>query len=108
MYLATPKDGFHFTEQQIAKISNLYQAVYMGYWCTKSSSGQWNEQPVDVFYVEQPDRTKGHTNYFGMYMVDGSPYICEASSVFSEPIRRSRLCAKSWGRLICDGDRAWW
>ena len=86
MYLVTPKDGFHFNEQQIAKISNLYHAVYMGYWCTKPSSGQWNEQPVDVFYVEQPDRTKGHTNYFGMYMVDGSPYICEASSVFSEPI----------------------
>jgi hypothetical protein len=90
MYLVTPKNGFHFNEPQIAKISELYHATYMGYWCTKTPSGQWNDRPVDVFYVEQPDRTKGHTNYFGIYKIHewltDAPYICEASSAFSEPI----------------------
>ena len=86
MYLETPKDGFHFTEQQIAKIAALRQATYMGYWCTKAPRGHWNEQPVDVFYVEQPDRTKGHTNYFGMFRGDDGVLICDASSAFSEPM----------------------
>ena len=86
MYLETPKDGFHFTEQQIAKIAALHQATYMGYWCTKAPRGHWNEQPVDVFYVEQPDRTKGHTNYFGMFRRQDDVLICDASSAFSEPM----------------------
>jgi hypothetical protein len=58
----------------------------MGYWCTKKPSHDWNESPVDVFYVENPDRTKGHTNYFGMFKREGAVYITDASSAFSESI----------------------
>jgi len=86
MYLETPKDGFHFNAQQIAEISKRYQATYIGYWCTKAPRGHWNEQPVDVFYAEQPDRTKGHTNYFGMFRGHDGVLICDASSAFAEPM----------------------
>lgn len=92
MFVEIPKDGYWFKEQNIRKIEEIYNATYMGYWCTKRPDGSWNESPVDVFYVENPDTAKGHTNYFGMFRkVDpftghGEVYITEASSAFSEPL----------------------
>ncbi|NBX51922.1 hypothetical protein EBT25_18785, partial [bacterium] len=56
-------------------------------WCTKSPAGYWHESPVDVFYVANPDRSKGHSNYFGMFVNErGNVMICNAESAFSEPI----------------------
>lgn len=86
MFVKIPSDGYWFKEAGIRKIEEKYDAQYMGYWCTKSSSGNWNESPVDVFYVENPDTSKGHTNYFGMFVRDGSVYITEASTAFADPI----------------------
>jgi hypothetical protein len=78
---------FHLSEHGIQTVCQKYNAVFMGYWCTKRPSGGWNEVPVDVFYVAEPDRSKGHTNYFGMY-VDNEDrvMITDASSCFSEDI----------------------
>ena len=94
MFVKIPKDGYWFKSAGIRKIEEKYNAKYMGYWCTKRPSGGWNESPVDVFYVENPDTSKGHTNYFGMFIKTdpytgestGSVYITEASTAFSEPI----------------------
>lgn len=94
MFVKIPEDGYWFKSAGIRKIEEKYNAKYMGYWCTKRPSGGWNESPVDVFYVENPDTSKGHTNYFGMFIKTdpytgestGSVYITEASTAFSEPI----------------------
>jgi hypothetical protein len=93
MFIELPKDGYHFTESQIRKIEALKEAKYMGYWCTKRLDGNsWNERPVDVFYVENPNRDAGHSNYFGMFIQNDSIYITNAESCFSEPIVGS-VCA---------------
>ena len=87
MHITIPEDGYWFDKNQISLIEQKYQATYMGYWCTKKPSHDWNESPVDVFYVENPDRTKGHTNYFGMFKREGVVYITDASSAFNASIR---------------------
>jgi hypothetical protein len=79
--------GYHFGVNGIKIIEEKYNAKYMGYWCTKRLDGKsWNERPVDVFYVENPDRSKGHTKYFGMFVQEGSVYITNAESAFTEPM----------------------
>lgn len=86
MWIPTPKNGYHFVRNSIEKIEEKYGAKYMGYWCTKRPNGDWHELPVDVFYQPNPDTSKGHTNYFGMYIQNETVWITEASSAFSEPI----------------------
>lgn len=94
MFVKIPEDGYWFKKDGIRKIEEKYGAKYMGYWCTKSPRGYWNESPVDVFYQPNPDTSKGHTHYFGMFIKNdpftgegsGSVYITEASTAFSEPI----------------------
>ena len=87
MFIKITKDGFHYDSKSIATIEKEYNAKYMGYWCTNNTKNrQWNDTPVDVFYVANPDRSKGHTNYFGMYVRYNSSYIIDASSAFSVPI----------------------
>jgi hypothetical protein len=86
MFIDIPKDGYWFDEDNIRIIENKYQARYVGYWCTKKPRGGWNESPVDVFYVENPDRSQGHTNYFGMFRDHDNVLITDASSAFSEKI----------------------
>jgi hypothetical protein len=94
MFVKIPEDGYWFKKAGIQKIEEKYGAKYMGYWATKNSRGYWNESPVDVFYQPNPDTSKGHTHYFGMFIKNdpftgegtGSVYITEASSAFSDPI----------------------
>lgn len=94
MFVKIPEDGYWFKSDGIRKIEEKYDAKYMGYWCTQRPGGGWNESPVDVFYVENPDTSKGHTNYFGMFVKTdpysgestGSVYITEASTAFKDPI----------------------
>jgi hypothetical protein len=86
MFVKIPENGYWFKKDGIRKIEERYGAKYMGYWCTKAPDGHWNESPVDVFYVPNPDTSKGHTNYFGMFVQNESVYITDASSAFREPI----------------------
>lgn len=86
MFIKTLSNGFYYKENGIATIEKEYNAKYMGFWCTRRPSGGWNEQPVDVFYVANPDRSKGHTNYFGLFVRDNASYIVDASSAFDAPI----------------------
>ena len=94
MFVKIPEDGYWFKKAGIQKIEEKYGAKYMGYWAIKNSRGGWNDSPVDVFYQPNPDTSKGHTHYFGMFIRTdpysgegtGSVYITEASTAFSEPI----------------------
>lgn len=85
-FINTPTDGYHFNEAQIKKIEELKDAKYMGYWCTKRLDGSWNERPVDVFYQPNPNVELGHKHYFGMFVQNGSVWICDATTAFEEAI----------------------
>lgn len=86
MFINTPKNGYHFNEEDIRKIEELKGAKYMGYWCTKRSDGSWNDQPVDVFYQPNPNTELGHKPYFGVFRQNEEIWITDATSAFSETI----------------------
>jgi hypothetical protein len=86
MYVTIPSDGYWLDHKQIKKIEEIKSAKYMGYWCTKSPYGVWNNSPVDVFYVSDPDLSKGHSHYFGLFYQNDVLYITDASSAFCEDI----------------------
>ncbi len=88
MFLKIPEHGYHFTNDKIKIIENHYGAKYLGYWAVKWSERLgWSSFPVDVFYQPNPDVSKGHTHYFGMYISErGDLMISNAESAFSEPI----------------------
>lgn len=78
--------GYHFNEDGIKKIETAYGAKHLGPWTIKKRAG-WTDTPVDVFYQPNPDKSKGHSHYFGMYLAgDGGVYITDAKSAFSEPM----------------------
>ena len=76
----------------IKKISNKYNSTYLGDFCIKQSKG-WTEVPVSVFYNPNPDISKGHSNYFGLYIENqsGMIIICNAESAFSEPFNAIKI-----------------
>ena len=88
LYVQVPKDGYHLSNEKSIRVAEeRYGAKYLGYWCTKRLDGNsWNERPVDVFYQPNPDTSKGHSHYFGLLIQNGSLWITNAESAFSEPM----------------------
>jgi hypothetical protein len=78
----------------ISSAEQAYGATYMGDFATMSPAGSWIETPVCVFYQPNPDVTKGHKNYFGVFIRDKMAYITDATSAF---------CEKLYGRVADDG-----
>lgn len=77
------KKPYHFSDQGIRTLEEHYGAQYMGAWCTASKDGYWHETPVDVFYQPNPDKSKGHSHYFGMFSNrNGEVFITNAESAF--------------------------
>ena len=87
MFIKTP-ESYHFDHKYALNIiEEKYKAKYMGYWAIKRNGGNWSEMPVDVFYQPNPDLSKGHSHYFGIFTVPGQGVmITNAESAFSEPI----------------------
>ena len=73
-------------EEGIKIVEDKYGAKYMGAWAIKTKDRSWGDEPVDVFYQPNPDTSKGHSHYFGIFARDGQAYITNAESAFSEPI----------------------
>jgi hypothetical protein len=86
LQLELPTQGYHFNAEGISKIEDKYGAKYLGFWCTKRLDGSWNETPVDVFHQPNPDTSKGHSEYFGMFRRGEGVWITNAESAFSEPM----------------------
>jgi len=88
MYIKTPESGYHFGETEIKILEKHYGAKYMGYWQIYGNPNyRWSETPVDVFYQPNPDVSKNHSHYFGMYRNENAEaMICNAESAFGEPI----------------------
>lgn len=87
MFIQPLTEGFYFTLADVAKAEKHYNAKYMGYWAIKDQQGNWTETPVEVFYQANPDKSKGHSHYFGLYRNSfGDTFILNAESAFSKPI----------------------
>lgn len=54
-----------FTPEQIKKIEEKYKATYVCETCVRAKSGEWANQPVAVFYTEEP-HPQG-LNWFGLF-----------------------------------------
>ena len=87
MYIETPTRGYHFRPEDLKIISDKYGAKYLGYFQKKLPDGMgYRETPIDVWYQPNPDISKGHSHYFGMYIQDGRAWITDACRCFEEPI----------------------
>lgn len=75
---------YWFDRVGISKIEKMYRAIYMGPWCIRDIKGNWSNFPVEVFYQKNPDKSKGHVNYIGIYESSSGWCICNAESAFSE------------------------
>ena len=86
LHIPTPENGYWISGAQIPKMEEYYKSKYMGYWTIKGKDGEWTEEPVDVFYNPNPDVSKGHSHYFGLFLKNNSLMITNAESAFSGPI----------------------
>lgn len=85
-YFIKPENGFHFMKEGIKKIEETYGGKYVGYFCILQPSGNWSQMPIDVFYQPNPDLSKGHSHYFGVFMQNGKVCITNAISVTEQNI----------------------
>jgi len=69
-----------FSEDTIRRLEEIYKAVYVCDSQIKTKSG-WSDNPVAVFYTAQP-HPEG-SNYFGIFMRDKKPFICNAESALA-------------------------
>ena len=69
----------------IEKVETKYNAKFVGQFCLKTVDGGWGESPADIYYVQNPDRSLGHSNYFGLIVRNGTAYITRGDSAV-EPL----------------------
>jgi hypothetical protein len=69
----------------IEKVEAKYNAKFVGQFCLKTVGGGWAESPADIYYVTNPDRSLGHSNYFGLIVQRGGVYITKGDSAV-EPL----------------------
>ena len=69
----------------IEKVEAKYNAKFVGQFCLKTVGGGWGESPADIYYVTNPDRSLGHSNYFGLIVQRGGVYITRGDSAV-EPL----------------------
>jgi len=77
---------YWFKKEGIAKAEEMYNAKHIGFWCKKTTAGWWTDYPVDVFYQKNPDTSKGHTHYLGLFIDQGQLYVTAADTAFESPI----------------------
>jgi hypothetical protein len=78
--------GTTSTGISVSDVEIRYNATYMGDFCLITKGDSWGDSTVAVFWQPNPDTTKGHSHYFGMFVRDGTVYITNASSAFRDPI----------------------
>lgn len=70
----------------IPAVEKRYGAQFVGDFCIKTKSNGWSEEPIAIFYQPNPDVSKGHKHYFGLFVRGDVIYITDGTSAFSEPI----------------------
>ena len=70
-----------FSEENIAKVEEHYNAKYVGDYDLDKGTLDFTVTGA-VFYVENPDRDKGHSNYFALFRdFNGGLLICDAEKL---------------------------
>ena len=85
MKKVTVNSGRDQAQFSIEKVEAKYNAKFVGQFCLKTVGGGWSESPADIYYVENPDRSLGHSNYFGLIVQRGGVYITRGDSAV-EPL----------------------
>lgn len=79
-------NGRNVAQFSIEKVEAKYNAKFVGQFCLKTVSGSWGESPADIYYVQNPDRSLGHSNYFGLITQRGGVYITRGDAAVAENI----------------------
>jgi hypothetical protein len=53
--------------------------------CLRTADGGWSYSPVQIYWQEKPP-VEGYSNYFGIFVRDGSVFITSGQSAVDEPI----------------------
>ena len=76
-------------------IENYYNVKYIGDFCIKDKYNNWSEFPVSCFYSAHPDKSKGHSEYLGIFVrnftdensiVNSTVILCNAETAFKNVI----------------------
>ena len=71
----------------IPKVEEKYKCSYIGDFCIKDKYGNWTNNPIAIFYQENPKIELGHSHYMGLFSYyDDRISICNGESAFSEPL----------------------
>ena len=77
-------------------IEKKYKVSYIGDFCIKDKNNNWTQKPVSIYYQDNPDLSKGHSNYLGVYIdyifdgkefVPGHVYLTDGQSAFLEGLQ---------------------
>lgn len=79
-------EPYNLNEEGLEEITEIYGGTFMGSWAIKDDNGSWSEEPLDIFYVKDPDLEAGHSNYFGIFFKEEECYICNGATAFCEPM----------------------
>ncbi len=80
------KNPYNLSLNGIKIIEEKYNVSYIGVWQPMKNNGSYNDLPLDVFYQENPDIAKGHSNYMGVYTNVNQVFITNAASCFAKTI----------------------
>lgn len=84
MKIVTSKN-YHNLE--INQIEKRYDVKYIGDFCIKDKNNNWTDFPVSIFYQNNPDISKGHSNYLGVYRSYENIFLIDGKSAFEENLK---------------------
>lgn len=71
----------------VEKAEKHYNSTYIGDFCIKDKYGNWSDNPIQIYYNDNPNLELNHSHYFGLFIDDFHKiYITNAISVTSEPM----------------------
>jgi hypothetical protein len=74
--------NFTSTGVDVGAVLKKYNtAKYVGQFPLRDTRGEFTDYHADVFYEPNPNRELGHSNYFAIYIREGSVYITGADHV---------------------------
>ena len=71
----------------IPAVEDRFNGKFIGDFCIKTNNGSWSEEPLAVFYNDNPDVEKGHSNYFAIGVAGSDKvFITRGDSAFDDLI----------------------
>lgn len=93
-----PRTSDVFSDEGIPIIEARFDAKYIGEFPFKNDNGSFVNRPVALFWVENPDVAKGHSNYIAFATSNGKLLVTNGISATGRPIAAIRI--KDTGEII--------